>query len=66
MSAESGKPSVEAQRGLEALQTAVRNALDRKRRLGQHAVIMRNDRIEILDWREDSDEQQPVGKSGPK
>lgn len=36
MSVDSDKPSVEARRGLEALQAAVRDALDRKRRLGQH------------------------------
>lgn len=52
MSTDTNKPSLEAQRGLEALQAAVHDALERKRRLGQHAVIWRNGRVEILDWRD--------------
>lgn len=54
MKQESKQPSVEAQKSLEALRSAVRDALDRKRRLGQHAVICRNGQVEILDWREKS------------
>jgi hypothetical protein len=51
--------SPEAQRSLEALQAAVREALERKRRLGQYAVVWRNGRIEYLDWRDDQSE--PLG-----
>jgi hypothetical protein len=57
MSIDANKPSTEAQRGLEALQATVRDALERKRRLGQHAVTWRNGRIEILDWRENCEQQ---------
>lgn len=48
-------PSEHMQRGLEALQAAVREALDRKRRLGQYAVIWRDGKLEILDWRQNED-----------
>ncbi|WP_083250873.1 hypothetical protein [Acidihalobacter aeolianus] len=37
--AKKSTPSPEAQRQLELLRQAVRNALERKRRLGQYAVI---------------------------
>lgn len=57
MSTDANKPSTEAQRGLEALQAAVREALERKRRLGQHAVVWRDGRIEVLDWRENSEQE---------
>lgn len=53
------QPSEHAQRSLEALQTAVREALERKRRLGQYAVIARNGRIEYLDWRDDKSKPLP-------
>lgn len=53
----SRQPSAHAQRGLEALQQAVQQALDRKQRLGQQAVIERNGRIEYLDWREEKQKQ---------
>ena len=46
------QPSQQAQEGLNALREAVRQALDRKRRLGQYAVVWRDDHIELLDWRE--------------
>lgn len=60
MSTDTHKPSQQAQRGLEALQAAVHDALERKRRLGQYAVIMRNGKIEYLDWRDDKSE--PLGQ----
>lgn len=37
-------PSPQAQAMLLALQTAVRNSLERKQRLGQYAVTWQNDR----------------------
>lgn len=37
-------PSPEAQRQLNTLRQAVRNALERKRRLGQYAVIWQDDK----------------------
>lgn len=51
------QPSPHVQRGLEALRTAVREALERKRRLGQQAVIGRNGKIEVLDWRDKPNNQ---------
>lgn len=41
--------STEGQRTLTALQTAVNRALERKARLGQYAVVWRDDRPAILD-----------------
>lgn len=38
------KPSEDTQKILETLQKAVNEALDKKKRLGQYAVIWRNDR----------------------
>lgn len=38
------KPSEDTQKMLETLQRAVNDALDKKRRLGQYAVIWRNNR----------------------
>ncbi|MEZ5535399.1 MAG: hypothetical protein R3F02_07210 [Thiolinea sp.] len=38
------KPSEDTQKMLETLQKAVNDALDKKRRLGQYAVIWRNNR----------------------
>jgi hypothetical protein len=38
------KPSEDTQRILEILQRAVNEALDKKKRLGQYAVIWRNNR----------------------
>ncbi len=46
------QPSAEAQHGLKVLRAAVRDALDRKRRLGQHAVVWRDGRVVVLDYRE--------------
>jgi len=40
--AKKSTPSPEAQRQLEILRQAVRNALERKRRLGQYAVVWRD------------------------
>jgi hypothetical protein len=56
MMKETRELSPEAQRSLGALQAAVREALDRKRRLGHYAVVWRNGRIEYLDWRDDKSE----------
>lgn len=41
-------PSIEDQQVLEALRTAVADALERKRRLGQYAVVWRNGRVERI------------------
>jgi hypothetical protein len=40
--AKKSTPSPEAQRQLEVLRQAVRNALERKRRLGQYAVVWKD------------------------
>lgn len=42
-------PPVQGQQVLEALRTAVAQALDRKRRLGQYAVIWQDGRIVRLE-----------------
>jgi hypothetical protein len=39
------QPSEEALAALSALQTAVSNALERKQKLGQYAVIWKNDKV---------------------
>lgn len=57
MTQQTRQPSAEASRSLEALRSAVREALERKRRLGQHAVVGRNGRIEVLDWRDKPNNQ---------
>lgn len=50
-------PSPEARQSLEALRVAVREELERKRRLGQHAVVWRNGRVETLDWHDERGNQ---------
>ena len=44
-----GKPSPESQQQLEALRQAVRKTLDKKRRLGQYAVVWENGKPVIKD-----------------
>ena len=45
----SNKPSLEAANTLAALRKAVANVLDRKRRLGQYAVVWRDGKPALLD-----------------
>lgn len=47
-------PSAEDQQALEALRSAVAETLDRKRRLGQYAVIWRDGRAVRIEPDEDS------------
>ena len=49
MSIESTTPSKEAAVTLAALKSAVKNTLDRKRRLGQYAVVWRDGKPALLD-----------------
>ena len=49
MSIESTTPSKEASATLAALKRAVKNTLDRKRRLGQYAVVWRDGKPALLD-----------------
>jgi hypothetical protein len=49
MSIESTTPSKEAAATLAALKSAVKNTLDRKRRLGQYAVVWRDGKPALLD-----------------
>jgi|GEM_PF-1110428 len=54
-------PSQEAQLALDALQRAVKNALDKKKRLGQYAVIWQDGKPKILDFSEENQgEKSPV------
>ncbi len=43
----------QAQKALESLSKSVREALDRKRRLGQYAVIWRDNKVVRLSWEEE-------------
>lgn len=60
----SGLP-IKNQQALDALQSAVAEALERKRRLGQYAVIWRDGRVVRIDPEEDvasaNPEQQKKG-----
>lgn len=49
MTIDSNQPSPETNATLTALRTAVKNALDRKRRLGQYAVVWREGKPALLD-----------------
>ena len=49
MTIESEQPSTETSATLAALKRAVANALDRKKRLGQYAVVWRDERPALLD-----------------
>jgi hypothetical protein len=51
--------SADDQQALDALRTAVAKALDRKRRLGQYAVIWRDGRVVRLEPDEEGPRQQP-------
>lgn len=53
--------SEEGQLALNALQKAVKKALDRKKRLGQYAVIWQDGKPKILDFSEENQgEKSPV------
>lgn len=49
MTIESEHPSIETSATLAALRSAVENGLDRKKRLGQYAVVWRDERPALLD-----------------
>lgn len=49
MSRDEPKPSPEAAETLAALKRAVANTLERKKRLGQYAVVWRNGKPAVLD-----------------
>jgi hypothetical protein len=52
--------SIEDQRALDALRTAVTKALDRKRRLGQYAVIWRDGHVVRINPGDDAPPASPV------
>lgn len=49
MTHDSNQPSTETNATLTALRTAVKNTLDRKKRLGQYAVVWRDGKPVLLD-----------------
>lgn len=49
MTIESDQPPTEALAALAALGRAVKNALDRKKRLGQYAVVWRDGKLALVD-----------------
>ena len=51
---------IEDQRALDALRTAVAEALDRKRRLGQYAVIWRDGHVVRINPGDDAPLSHPV------
>lgn len=57
--------SPESQRALDALRQAVAEALERKRRLGQYAVIWQDGHpVRVLPGDVESDQPPPQGASG--
>jgi len=56
--------SEEGQLALEALQRAVKNALDRKKRLGQYAVIWQDGKPKIIDFSEENQRETTPTKRG--
>ena len=52
--------SADDQRALDALRSAVAEALERKRRLGQYAVIWRNGQVVRIEPDEDASSEHPV------
>ena len=52
--------SIDDQRALDALRSAVAEALDRKRRLGQYAVIWRDGHVVRINPGEDAPPANPV------
>jgi len=52
--------SIEDQRALDALRSAVAEALDRKRRLGQYAVIWRDGHVVRINPGDDAPSSHPV------
>ena len=51
--------SADDQRALDALRSAVAEALERKRRLGQYAVIWRNGQVVRIEPDRDASSDQP-------
>jgi len=51
--------SAEDQHALDALRSAVAEALERKRRLGRYAVIWRDGRVVRIEPEEDGPSEQP-------
>ena len=52
--------SADDQRALDALRSAVTEALERKRRLGQYAVIWRDGRVVRLEPEKDASSEHPA------
>ena len=52
--------SVDDQRALDALRSAVTEALERKRRLGQYAVIWRDGQVVRLESDKDASSEHPA------
>jgi hypothetical protein len=57
--------SADDQLALDALRQAVSEALERKRRLGQYAVIWRDGRVVRIEPDEDASSERPE-QSGPR
>lgn len=54
--------SEEGRLALEALQKAVKNALDKKKRLGQYAVIWQDGKPKIIDFSEENQAEKTPAK----
>jgi len=54
--------SEEGQLALDALQRAVKNALDKKKRLGQYAVIWQDGKTKIIDFSEENQAEKTPAK----
>ena len=52
--------SADDQRALDALRSAVAEALERKRRLGQYAVIWRNGQVVRIEPDQDASSEDPA------
>jgi hypothetical protein len=59
------RASVKSRRALDALRAAVAEALERKRRLGQYAVIWRDGRVVRLEPDEEAPRQEPRRPAKP-
>ncbi|MEO8755009.1 MAG: hypothetical protein ABI624_20285 [Casimicrobiaceae bacterium] len=57
--------SADDQRALDALRSAVAEALDRKRRLGQYAVIWRDGQVVRIEPEEETP-SEPRGHTAPR
>ena len=57
--------SVDDQRALDALRSAVTEALERKRRLGEYAVIWRDGQVVRIEPEEDASSEHPGAEREP-